>query len=199
MNGWRKTITTLIGILISVGSVHADMVSVHKLDAKPQQLYQVYNRTDRQHTNLSNPSSFNIANIAGLNFRPIQFLPKAGTEIGQTAEVESSIDLTGGPGSISLCLYAMLGLGLCGAPHWVKKLSISHIPEWYHNGGPFQIGHSLAVSPESLCPAPVNCFVQPVGTVEHLIPQYRLRTVVSLWRKSQFTPDVIASRGPPLS
>jgi hypothetical protein len=46
---------------------------------------------------------------------------------------------------------------------------------------------------------PVCCFIQPDNAAERLIPQYRIRTVVSSWRKSQFTPDVIASRGPPLS
>jgi hypothetical protein len=179
-----------------VGTVHADMVLVSKLDTEPQS-QRVCGRTEFQRANLS--GLYDSTSISDLDFRFVQFLPKADVEVGQTTGIESSINLTGGPGSVSLCLYAMLGLGLCSAPHWIKKLSIGYIPEWYHNGGPLQIGHSLAVSPESLCPVPVYCFVQPVLATEYLIPQYHHMTVVSLWRKSQFTPDIIASRGPPLS
>jgi hypothetical protein len=173
-------------------SAHADMVPASKLDAEPQSAYE---RIEFQHANLSSLS--NSTSICDLDFRSVNFLPKADMEVGHTTGMKPSIDLTGGPGSIRLCLYALMGLGLCSAPHWIKKLHIGHIPEWYHNGGPFQIGHSLAVSPESLCSVLVYCFVQPVLAAEHFIPQYRLRTVVALWRETQFTLDVIASRGPP--
>ena len=42
-------------------------------------------------------------------------------------------------GSLSLCLSALLGLGLCSFAHCVKKSSFGFILEWYRNGGPFQI------------------------------------------------------------
>jgi hypothetical protein len=87
---------------------------------------------------------------------------------------------------------------LCSSAHWVKRLSFGFVPEWYHNGGPFQIGHSYAVTPESLCPVQVCCFIQPFCTEDNHLPQYFLKTVTSLWRKSQFTPCVLASRGPPV-
>jgi hypothetical protein len=96
-----------------------------------------------------------------------------------------------------LCLSAIIGLGLCTSAHCVKRLSFGFIPEWYHNGGPFQIGHSFAVNPDSVNPVPAYCFVQPVPGAEDFIPQYHLGTIVSLWRKSQFTADVLAGRGPP--
>ena len=197
MNSWRKLISALIGVLISVGSVHADMVSVYKLDARLQQPQCVYSKTSHQFKSSSN--SLNFTNVTDLGLWSVQFLPEESTEIGQITGIENSIDLTGGPSSVSLCLYALMGLGLCSTPHWIKRLHVGHIPEWYHNGGPIQIGHSLAISPESLCSVPVHCFIQPVLAAERLIPKYRLRTVVSLWRKSQFTPEKIASRGPPIS
>jgi hypothetical protein len=96
-----------------------------------------------------------------------------------------------------LCLYALLGLGLCKSAPWVKKLSLGVLPGWYHDGGPFQIGHSLAISPDCLCLA-VVCFTQPQDKAEDLQPLYRLGAVAALWRAAQFVPAVRAARGPPV-
>lgn len=106
-----------------------------------------------------------------------------------------------GPGrsSLHLCLCALMGLGVCKSAPWMKRLSFGYIPEWYHDGGPHQIGHSLAIPPESLCPVPICCFVQPDDRAEEFIIKHSLRTIVSAWRKSQFTPCILASRGPPPS
>ena len=195
MIGRGRLILVFIGTSIFASGAYADMVPVLKLKAEYQQSLGVSGRREVQHTNLSSP--YDDPFVFDLNLGTIQLQPEARADIGQPSQMPHTINLTGGPGSVSLCLYALMGLGLCSAPHWMKRLSLSHIPEWYHDGGPFQIGHSFAVPPESLCPVPVYCFVQPDDRAERFIPQYRLRTVVSLWRKSQFTPDVIASRGPP--
>jgi hypothetical protein len=127
----------------------------------------------------------------------VPLLPHAPSDARQNPEVQAPRLLTDGVDSLSLCLSGLMGLGLWASAHWVKRLSFGFIPEWYHNGGPFQIGHSLAVSPESLCPVPVYCFVQPVCTAENAIAQYRVGMVLSLWRKSQCTPRVLGSRAPP--
>ena len=192
----RELLIAIIGTLVLTSVTYADMVSVSRLDAERMQSpLVVCDRTDLQYTNFFSPSIFPSA--TKLDLWSVEFLPKANTDISQTSEVQHPQILTNGPSSLSLCLYALMGLGLCSSAHWVKRLSFSFVPEWYHDGGPFQIGHSYAVMPESLCHAPICCFDQPVCTVEDSLPQYRLRTVVSLWRKSQFTPNVIASRGPP--
>jgi hypothetical protein len=99
--------------------------------------------------------------------------------------------------SLSLCLYALFSLGLCKSAPWVKKVSFGILPGWYHDGGPFQVGQSVAISPDCLDSAWAYCFIQPVRRGEDTMPQYRRETVVSLWRKGQFTPAAIASRGPP--
>jgi hypothetical protein len=98
--------------------------------------------------------------------------------------------------SLGLCLSALLGLGLCKSVPWVRKFSFTVIPAWYHDGGPAQIGHSFAVTPDCVCIAPV-CFVQPDPVVEDSVPRWRFSTVISLWRTSQFTPAVCAGRAPP--
>lgn len=193
----RRIISGIIGALVFVGVVCADMVPVGELGARRQQSVCVSGGMEVQQPDLSGLYESPIAIDSDL--RAVQFPPRVGLDIGQPSQVSHSINLTGGQGSVSLCLCALMGLCLCSAPHWVKRLSLGHIPEWYHDGGPFQIGHSLAVSPESLCPVPVYCFVQPVRLVELVMSQCRLRTIASLWRESQFTLCVLASRGPPLS
>jgi hypothetical protein len=191
----RNFLIALIAVLVVTAAVRADMSPVSRLDAGRRQLLHVCGRTDLQYANLSSPSIF--PSIADSDSWSVDFLPEANADIGQDSDMQKPQILTDETGSFSLCLYALLGLGLCRTAPWVKKLSFDFVPEWYHNGGPFQIGHSYAVAPESLCPVPACCFIQPVFTVEDSTPQYRLGTVTSLWRKSQFTPTVLASRGPP--
>ena len=137
--------------------------------------------------------------IADLGVLPVGPLPVVDGDIEQACERQAAPILSDGQNSFSLCLYALLGLGLCRSAPWVKRLHLGAIPEWYHDGGPSQIGHSLAISPDCLCSTPVYCFVQPEDAAQDCIPQYRQEIIVSLWRKSQFAPEVIASRGPPLS
>ncbi|MCP4609780.1 MAG: hypothetical protein GY845_13820 [Planctomycetes bacterium] len=195
ING-RRIISVVICGLMFTAAVHADMVSVAEQEAGLRQSPSACNRIEIPCSNFSNP--YNFPNVADLDSWSAGF---SNTDITQSSEAEAQYlqSFTNGPGSLNLCLSALIGLGLCSSAHFVKKLSFSFVPEWYHNGGPFQIGHSHAVTPESLCSSPVYCFVQPVCTVEDSFTQFSLRIVVSIWRKSQFTPAVIASRGPPLT
>ena len=195
MNSRGWLILVFIGMLVFASSACADMVPVSKLKVEPQPSQHVCGYAEVQHSVFFSLNDF--PTLVDLDLGTIRFQPEAGLDIDQPSQVPHTMNLTGGPGSVSLCLYALMGLGLCSASNWIRRLSLGHIPDWYHNGGPFQIGHSFVVSPETLCPVPVYCFVQPDETEEHLIPQYRLRTIVSSWRKSQFTPETIASRGPP--
>jgi hypothetical protein len=192
----KGTIIVLFSVLICTVSVHADMMSVPAASAeRGKPAYIRCDQTNLQYTGLQGP--FNYPGAANLDLWPVEFLPEQTADTGQTPELQNIRSLKEGPGSFALCLYALIGLGLCQAAPWVKKLSFGFIPEWYHNGGPFQIGHSHAVTPETLYPMPACCFLQPACMVESHIPKYSQRTIVSLWRKSQFTPDVITSRGPP--
>ena len=193
----RRLITATIGILLLAGFVRADMVSICHRTPEQQPVRSVYDSSEARLTNLAD--SYNPSILDDFALRTIPFPTEAAADIEGPVQVpHTTIELTGGPCSASLCLYALMGLGLCSAPHWIKRLSFGHIPEWYHDGGPFQIGHSFAATPESLCTLQVCNLEPPNDTAEDFVPQYRQRTIVSLWRKTQFTPDVLVSRGPPL-
>ncbi len=191
----RRIISAVICGLIVTAAVHADMMSVYEQEVGRKQSKSVCNQANLPNKNLF--ELYDFPDIVDLESWSAGFLPQTNTGIAQNSEVQHLQSFTNGPGSLNLCLSALIGLGLCSSTHFIKKLSFSFVPEWYHNGGPFQIGHSHAVTPESLCSSPAYCFFQPVCMADNSFTQYRLRTVVSLWRKSQFTPDVIASRGPP--
>jgi hypothetical protein len=196
VNGRRILSAVICGFIVTA-TAHADMVSLSEQDTGRRHIKPAYNQAHLNipYSNISNP--FNLSKVADLDSWSVMFLPQANPEVEETTEIQHLQNFTNGPGSLNLCLSALIGLGLCSSAHFVKRFSFSFVPEWYHNGGPFQIGHSYALSPDSLCPVPVYCFIQPVCTTEDSMIQHRWRTVVSIWRKSQFTPDAIASRGPP--
>jgi len=204
MIDWRKYILGAVGVLIIAGVARAGMVPISDpsaslrtgLDGEQESLRQLCGRIESRHADLSDLYDGSIT--VDLDLEPVRFLHRAVLDdVGQTSLTPHAIELTGGPDSCSLCLYALMGLGLCAAPHWVRRVSLGPIPQWYHDGGPSQIGHSYAATPESLCRLQVCFFAPPDDPVEPLQPQYRLGTILSLWRKSQFTPTVLASRGPP--
>ena len=191
-----KQIVAVIAVLIVVGVIHADMVPPSALDAGQSRVVRDRQETGLQYSELLGPSCG--ANVTERDLWSVQFLPETDADIVETSQTQHPQVLTDGSDSLSLCLCALMGLGLCSSSHYVKKLSFGFAPEWYHSGGPFQIGHSHAVMPNNLSLTPVCCFIQPVFVAESLIPIYRLRTIESLWRESQFAPAVLDPRGPPL-
>jgi hypothetical protein len=121
------------------------------------------------------------------------------TLIGAGANDQQFLQLTtDGQGSLGLCLCALLGLGMCRSVSVVKRFSFGVMSEWYHDGGAIQIGHSHAAPPDCVFSNSVCCFVQPEKSTEENSTLSGCASIISRWRTSQFTPAVLASRGPPL-
>ncbi len=196
MDDLRKHTLGFAFALLVAGAACADMMPPSERNGERKPPRHVCDRTKFQNTDFFGLYDNCVA--VDLDSGPVQFLPQPGVDdVGQTSQTPYAIELKGRPDSFSLCLYALMSLGLCSAPHWVRRLPLGFTPEWYHEGGPLQIGRSHAATPESLYYLQVYFLVPPDDQAEHLIPQYRLRTILSLWRKSQFTPTVLAPRGPP--
>jgi hypothetical protein len=191
----KKTLSLLVVLLLSQG-VHADLLFVSSSDFKnPTQLHD-FSDLEAQNT----VTTRRAPPLTVPEFEPSRLLPDPRYDLDQPIHVPPiQIGADSGQSSLSLCLSALMGLGLYSSAHSLKRLSLGLIPQSYHNAGPVQIGHSIAVHPDSVCPIPVCCFVQPVPGAEDIIPHYHFGTVTSIWRKSQFTPDAIASRGPPVT
>lgn len=185
-------------VLGIAGAVRADMVQMPGEEAVSVSSAGACDHPDQQPSKtldvFADPAPAGLDLLFGGYFPDTQ--PDAAA--GQVGDPQPALVLLDRQDSLSLCLYAMFTLGLCRSAPWVKKLSFGVVPGWYHDGGPFQIGHSHAADPDCLISAPVYCFLQPAPyAAENPTPQHRQRTIVSLWRTSQFTPSVLASRGPP--
>ncbi len=196
-----RFITAIIAILVVSATCNADFIAATRLEFDPTQSVSGHNQVDSQQLDSSFILSFsNGSEITSLGALAVEILSETGEADQLPHDVEVLHSPKHEPGSLQMCLYALLGLGLCKVAPCLNKLSWSAVPEWYHDGGPWQIGHSVAVSPETLNPISVCCFVQPDNTGERPVPEDRFWTSVSSsWRKSQFTPDALSSRGPPLS
>jgi len=114
-------------------------------------------------------------------------------ETAAEADVQVLVDRSD---SLDLCLYALIGLGVFRSSHWVRRSTLGCIPEWYHAGGPDQIGHSHAIGPDCLFVG-AACFIQPEAGPNSLSEQYLRGLIAPLLRRSQFIPNSQASRGPP--
>jgi len=194
INGRRIT-AVVFGALVVTATGYAGMVPMSSVDvgrgvSLPVSIPSIP-------PSCESPTLFGSLNTADLDLWSIGFLPEGDADAAQTSASQSSPTVTNGPDSLALCLSALVGLGLCGSVHRVKKLSSGFIPDWYHDGGPFQVGHSHAIMLNSLCSVPVYCFIQPALAAENTLAQCRLGMVLSLWRRSQCTPTVLGSRAPP--
>lgn len=192
MAEWRKTTLVVLAAVALAGTVRADMTQSSAAEDAGRDS-QTCSQADPAQTSggIEFPGHVVIP-LANLGL-PIQGL----LDTAQAAEPPSARIVSDGQDSLHLCLYALLSLGLCKAAPWARKVSFGVAPHWYHDGGPFQIGHRFAISPDCVCHAPVYCFIQPVGTAEDLLPQYHRGIIAPLPGKPQFTPAVLGARGPP--
>lgn len=188
---WRRLITAIVVVLIATMAVEADMMPAVCADPGGSQ---------KPPAGEAEPES--ALWMATVPFDVASGLAETGEvdatdcQEGQAPQALHLQDSANKLDSFDLCLYALVGLGLCRSGQLVRRPSLGFVPEWYHSGAPQQIGHSHAVGPDAFCFAGV-CFIQPGSEAEPFIPQHRRGIITSLWRCSQFTPSVLASRAPP--
>ncbi|MBN1506439.1 MAG: hypothetical protein JW955_06315 [Sedimentisphaerales bacterium] len=193
MAAGQKKVIAVVMALAAVSVVHADMVPVGQPHAGVTGMPLVCEEAPIQ---LAAGPAAHSYRTPDLDMTSVELMRTAHVEqIRQAAPLQV---MAYEPGSLNLCLYALIGLGLCRTAPWVKRLSFGFIPEWYHDGGPYQIGHSHAIGPEFPCCAMIRCFVQPEYTGLDLLPQYYLGKVASLLHQLLFVPGRLASRGPPV-
>lgn len=191
----RMVIPVVVLALAAAGSVRADMVSLSAQNPQDVEMSGLCGSPDPEF--LTSPGLPVCSDIADLEALPFEVLDDAQTGVGHQAETQSVCILSDKQNSLGLCLYALFGLGLCKSTPWVKRLSLGIIPGWYHDGGPFQIGHSSAIVPDCLDPAPAYCLVQPDGGEQTSVSYRHQAITISLWRASQFSPTGDTPRGPP--
>jgi hypothetical protein len=191
----RKSAIAVLAALAATGAVYGDMMPLpdHRPAAPSSNSYDCV--APEPVAPFDSSAHAPSASSDGLPFTSFATLEVTAE---QTESPQPTLQVLGhGPGSLDLCLYALVGLGLCRSGHWAKKAALGFVPDWYHSGAPFQIGHSYALSPDTLCPVPVYCFIQPDGTPDNSLSPYRTGPIASPRPSSQHTPAALPSRGPP--
>jgi hypothetical protein len=191
----RRSITAIVAVLAVATSAYAGVIPASSLDAVCVQRSPVCEPACLHQIDVSNLVA-DSPSADGLDSWPVGRMPGADADVLHAAETKPLQVFTDDRSSLNLCLYVLMGLGLCRSVPLAKKLSLGILPDWYHSGGPFQIGGSHAIGPD-LSVAAVVCFVQPDSPTGENTLRYHFADLVSLWRKSQFTPTALASRGPP--
>ena len=174
--------------------LRADMLSTHSFDTGTE-----VSSLGRRQSDLQTGSLLETLSCPGENSGAIyaEFSCEPWALARDTDQKQSTLILENGPDSLNLCLSALIGLGMCTSARGLKRLHYGHFAQWYHNGGPIQVGHVHAATPESLLRMADLCFAQTVCTAEDSDSGFHFKETAPLWRKSQFTPEVLASRPPP--
>lgn len=196
MAGRVKIIPILIGAVSLCAVVRADMVSLSPADTACVSSQPTRCVTDSPSAS-SSSSSWGFPQIADFGLLLVRSVSQPDVETGQGTKAKSPQILADRQNSLSLCLYALVGLGLCRTAPWVKRLHFGCLPDWYHGGGPYQIGHSFATAPNCLSSVPVACFVQRDYEPEDISLRHLHGTILSLLRGPQATFWELGSRGPP--
>lgn len=192
----RKTTWVLIVLLATGSHAFADMMPVSGLDGTDQSRAPLAVSSTCARMAFPCPATADVDPVY-LNAGSRWFLPPLSEEAPSGSVSLAPKPLADGQGNLGLCLYALVGLGLFHSVPLAKKFRFSHVPDWYHSGGPAQIGHSLLMAPDCLSPAPLCGFIQPDDTEVDRLPQYFRGTLLSLLQRSRYTPTPLPSRGPP--
>ena len=110
------------------------------------------------------------------------------------------LELPPGPSSATLFLSALAGFGAWHLGRSARKFHlISHLPEWYHTGGPVQVGHATPLDLEfSLSAMPLCQFDTPIVVGVRQTAVWWLRYEPSEILHPQFILTLSDPRGPPV-
>lgn len=103
------------------------------------------------------------------------------------------IQLPPAPSSTALFFSAMASIGAWQLVRSSKNLHFGAMPEWYHSGGPVQVGHITAFDLD-FTSLPLCLFEEPVGERPFF---YSTGRDIGLRRESQHFLSIADPRGPP--
>lgn len=131
---------------------------------------------------------------------PLPLVPSAVPAVGSAPCTGEVLTLPPGPDSATLLLWAFGGFGVWHLGRSARKLHLGMLPEWYHTGGPAQVGHATPLDLEfSRLALPACRFELPSGQAdERPAPEWRLRLERIRQRDLKHFFPSADPRGPPL-
>jgi hypothetical protein len=131
--------------------------------------------------------------------RPIAFLPDriSGDQQG-TASTEKVENLPASPSSLAVALSSLLTLGGWRLVRQARHVQLVCVPEWYHAGGPGQIGHATPLDLGTTLNVLPICWYQPdcVRVDGRPMAYYDQTERCAVWNSLSFIPTS-APRAPP--
>ncbi|MEW6200091.1 MAG: hypothetical protein AB1601_15685 [Planctomycetota bacterium] len=115
---------------------------------------------------------------------------------GDPAEARDVLPLPGGPDSSALFLWALGGLGAWQLGRYTRKWHLSALPEWYHTGGPAQVGHAQRLDLERIT-LDVPLWYDSLGGIQAPAGPVLRRPDLPPRPGSVARPLAAAPRGPP--
>ena len=115
--------------------------------------------------------------------------------LSQIAPAEPADQLPPEPASLSLVLAGLGSLGAWQLGRAARTLHFGQVPEWFHTGGPVQIGHTYAANPDCSAVFEICAFDQPVGKHPVL---HRMRCEPPLIFQPQCILTSESPTGPPI-
>ncbi len=114
------------------------------------------------------------------------------------SEPRNHLTLPPAPNSATLCLWALGGLGLWHLSRNSRRLQVAwQMPDWYHTGGPQQIGHATPWNPFGSGVCAESVLDLPLGLKPAAVP---MRGVQCDPLRPSSRPIVPAEpRGPPVA
>lgn len=188
MTSWKAIILGAAVVFISTVTVCADMVGTSCVDARMTG----YGISTRAEANGQPAATSEPVRLGSLDMTLPSEIPTNSTDAEQPPAVRS---LPPAPGSLTLFLSALGGMGAWQLGRSARRFHLGFIPDWYHTGGPVQVGHVSAINPDLTAPAVINLFHEPAGEQPLRL---LLRRALPLRFRTQCTPALATPRAPPL-
>lgn len=183
----------LVGVitLVAAGVVRGDFMplAADHPAALPSRISDVEPLVDR--------CAFADSGFSNLDVLPVRAFADTQTGIEHGEEAPSPLVLGSEDGSVNLCFYGLLSLGLFRMAVSAKLLSLSVVCACCHNGSLYHTDYSLTLSRDCPVRAPAYCYAPIDGRGENAIPRFRQNTILALLRQSQCAPTAQSLRGPP--
>lgn len=193
---WQPVVAVPRGALSVSAAVHADMVPVLLLTVGACVAPQTRLPAGSPLASFGD-TCVDLAGMADSEIAPVTLRSTRLAVTESSGGSESPGIRTGERNHRSVCWRALLGLGLRRAARFMRKLQMDGFPGWYHSRGPYQVGHSSAITPDGLPGPPVGCFLRPQSPGRDHPPRYDAKAIVTLRGESPFAALSLAARGPP--